>query len=125
MPYVEKADKTIQHLMYKGKEIFYTDYRGLDDDEMTSAVHEVVDYLLDLNRPTLQLTNITGVYFTPKILKLLTTLTPRVEHLIIKDAVVGVTGAKRVLFQAYNAIVNGNAKTFDDEQTAKDWLVGD
>ena len=123
MTNLENLGTRIQRLIYKGKEIIYTDYRGMDDDELIATAYKVVDYLLNLNRPTLQLTNITGIYFTPKIMELLTKLTPRVEHLIIKDAVIGITGAKRILFHTYNAIVRGNAKAFDDEQAAKEWLV--
>jgi hypothetical protein len=42
---------------------------------------------------------------------------------IRKDAVLGVKGNKRFLFQLYNFILRGNAKLFDDETVAKEWLV--
>ena len=115
--------KGLEHLYYKGKEIIYSDYRGMEDDEVVAVATDIVAYLLKLNRPTLQLTNIEGVFFTPKVLTALTTLAPKVEHLIVKDAVIGIKGAKRILFQTYNAIIQGNAKAFDDEEAAKDWLV--
>jgi hypothetical protein len=39
--------------------------------------------------------------------------------------VVGIKGVKRILFQVYNGLVRGKAKAFDDEETAKEWLVKD
>jgi hypothetical protein len=120
----ETTSRRVQRLLYKNKEIIYTDFRDLDDDEKFVAVaEEVLKFLTKLNRPTLQLTNISGFFLTPKRMHVITTYTPKVEHLILKDAVVGIKGAKRILFQIYNSIVGGKAKTFDDEESAKEWLV--
>jgi hypothetical protein len=45
------------------------------------------------------------------------------EHLVIKDAIVGVTGIKKILFQIYNAVVRVRTKAFDTEEAAREWLV--
>ena len=116
--------KRIEIVTYKEKEIVRFDYRGLTEDgEFLEALSQGAKFLLDLGRPTLQLTNIEGLFFTPPIMKKIDEAGKRIEHLVIKDAIVGVTGVKRILFQAYNAVVGGKAKAFDTEEEALEWLV--
>lgn len=116
-------EERIVPLVFQGKEIIYFNFRGLtEDQDIIQHFHNARDYMLKLNRPTLQLTNVTGVYFTPNIMKNLDVL-KAAEHLVIKDAVVGVTGVKKILFQIYNTMLQGKTKTFDDEEAAKQWLV--
>ena len=116
----------IQQKRHKGKEVICFDYRGLDEeDEFIEMAEKALEYNLKLNRPTLQLTNITGCYLTPRIMEYINTTMPKVSHLIIKDALIGITGAKRILFQVYNMMVRGNARAFKDEEEALEWLVRD
>jgi hypothetical protein len=111
---------------YKGREIVSIDYRGLDDeDELFKFNDQVFAFLHSLNRPTLQMTNIEGIHFTPKLMKAVQEQTPKVQHLIMKDAVLGITGVKRILFQVYSALLNERTRSFPDEISAKEWLVRD
>lgn len=111
-------------ITYGGKRIFYTDYRGLEtDEEIEAFIDEIVRFQLRVNRPSLQLTNIEGAYFTPQIMKRVEKAMGEVNHLIIKDAIVGVRGIKRVLFQFYNTVIGGKARAFKTEEEAKEWLV--
>jgi hypothetical protein len=111
-------------ITYKGKEIVSIDFKGLtDDDEIIAFLNELKQYLISLNRPTLQLTDLTGVDFSARVFEMVSQSTYEVAPYIRKDAVLGVKGTKRFLFQLYNFIVRGNAKLFDDETAAKEWLV--
>jgi len=49
----------------------------------------------------------------------------KTKHLTIKSGVVGITGAKKLLLTAYSAFTGINIKAFDDEESAKEWLVKD
>jgi hypothetical protein len=116
--------KRIQPVFYRGNEIIRFDLRGLEEEQdVIDFLCQGRDYLFKIDRPTLQLTNITGVYFTPLVMSQLSELAKEWEHLIIKDAIIGVTGVKKILFQIYNAVVRGKSKAFDDEETAKEWLA--
>ncbi len=98
---------------YKGQEIVSLDYRGLDDEEeFLKVAYETTDFLVSLNRPTLQMTNIEGIFFTPKLMKAVQAEAPRLKPFIIKDAILGITGVKRVLFQLYSSLVDGKTKAF-------------
>ncbi len=114
----------IHTISHKGVEIIRFDYQGLSEDEDVIAfVDEAKHFLFDLNRSTLQLTNITGVYLTPPVMKHITEASKQVEHLVMLDAVVGVIGVKKFLFQLYNTLIRGKARAFDKEDEAKEWLV--
>ncbi len=116
-------DERIKKISFQGKEIYYYDFRGLtEDSDVIGLLSKARDYSFQLGHPTLQMTNITGVYFTPNVMKNLGILDD-VKHLVIKNAIIGVTGAKRILFQIYSTMVKGRTKSFDDEESAKEWLV--
>jgi hypothetical protein len=114
----------IRIIHYKNKKIFYTDYRGLvEDEEIETFINEIIQYQLKLNLATLQLTNVEGVFFTPRIMKSIEKAAPILKDFIIKDAIVGITGIKRILFQFYNTIIGGNARAFQTEEEAMEWLI--
>ena len=114
----------IDLIYYKNKEIVRADFQGLtEDDHLIAFMHEIDAYLKKLDRPMLRLTLIHGVYFTPKVMTHLPWVTKDLQNSTIKDAVVGVTGIKRILLQSYDAIIPGRVKAFDSEEEAKEWLV--
>ena len=114
----------IEAIFRDGKEIIRIDFQGLEeDDNVIAFLTEIKNYVLNFNRPTLQLTNITGVYFTPSVMNQVSAITKETEHLVIKDAIVGVVGVKKILLQVYNTLVRGKAKAFNTEEDAIAWLV--
>ena len=114
----------IRPIEHEGKEIIFFDYRGLEgDEELIAFIEEAEQYLIHLGRPTLQLTDITGVQFSPRVLEFLNKATHRVAHLILRDDVIGLTGVSQIVFKLYNFIIHGNARAFDDDVSAKNWLV--
>jgi hypothetical protein len=114
----------IKRIFHDGKEIIRMDFQGLEDDnDVINLLTEIKNYVLNTNRPTLQLTNITGVYMTPSVMNKVSAITKETEHLVIKDAVVGVVGVKKILFQVYNTLLGGKAKAFNTEEDAMAWLV--
>jgi hypothetical protein len=112
-------------ITYKGKEISYLDYRGMKLEDILKTIEETTKISLQENKRRLQLSNLTGVYAVPEFMDKVKEAGKKTKHLTIKSAVVGVTGAKKLLLGAYNAFTGANLKTFDDEESAKEWLVKD
>ena len=108
---------------HKGKEILYVNYEGLKEEEVLRAMDEATEFALKLNRSMLRLSNITGVYGVESVVEKAKESGKRTNHLTIKRAVVGITGAKKILFNAFNRVSGNNAKIFDSVEEAKDWLV--
>jgi hypothetical protein len=121
----QKLKKMPAHsiINHKGKEILYVDYQNLKEEEIIQAMDDATEYALQLNRPMLRLSNMTGAYAVPNVFKKAKESGKRTEHLTIKRAAVGITGAKKVLINAFNAFTGNNAKAFDTVEEAKDWLV--
>ena len=112
-------------ITYKGKEISYLDYRGMKLEEILKTIDETVKKSLLENKRRLQLSNLTGVYAVPEFMEKVSEAGKKTKHLTIKSAVVGITGAKKLLLNAYNAFTGVSLKAFDDEESAKEWLVKD
>lgn len=110
-------------ITYKGKEITYLDYRGKNLEEIKAILVDAVDQALKENKRRYLLTNITGVFAVPEFMDAVNDATRKTKHLTIKSAVVGVTGAKKILFNTYNAVIGAESKAFNDEESAKEWLV--
>jgi hypothetical protein len=112
-------------ITYKGKEITYLDYRGKSIEEIKAILVDAVEQALAENKQRNLLTNITGIFAVPEFMEVVNDATRKTRHLTIKSAVVGVTGAKKLLFNIYNTVIGKEAKAFDDETSAKEWLIKD
>jgi hypothetical protein len=112
-------------LTYKGKEISYFDYRGMNMEEIIRTIEEASAKALQENKHRLQLSNLTGVFAVPEFMSSVKEAGKKTKHLTTKSAVVGITGAKKLLLNIYNAFTGVDMKAFDDEESAKEWLVKD
>ena len=108
---------------YKGNEILYLDYRGMNENQMIQTLNEATERTFQDNKPRLLLTNITGTFVLPDFLKKAKEDGKRTKHLTLKSAVVGVDGPKKVLLKFYNLFVGNEMKPFHSEEAAKEWLV--
>lgn len=116
-------------LEYNGKEIAYLNYQGLGLEQMLQALEDAVKVAEKRSaageKPRPVLINITGAYAVPEFMEKSKEVGKRTRHITSKSAIVGITGAKKILLQAYNLFTNVNMKVFDDEQSAKEWLIKD
>jgi hypothetical protein len=109
----ERTMGTVKKITYKDKEIIYCDYRNCSEEEMIQLLDQGQAMILHDNHKTLQLGNITHVYATPKFMAHAKEIGKAIKHLTQKEAIVGITGAKKVLFTAYNLLMGGVARAFD------------
>jgi len=112
-------------ITFKGKEISYHDYRGIKLEEILKTIDEASAKALQENKVRLQLSNLTGVFAVPEFMDKVKEAGKKTKHLTSKSAVVGITGAKKLLLNTYNVFTGANMKAFDDEESAKEWLVKD
>ena len=87
-------------------------------------VHKAAQMIVDSGKnDVLSLSDVTGCFFNNEIMEVLKEQSKISMPLTKKAAVVGITGIKKILLNAVNA-VNANArKPFDTIEEAKDWLV--
>ncbi|NQZ77041.1 MAG: hypothetical protein HRT61_13200 [Ekhidna sp.] len=112
-----------QLITYKGKEILHVDYRGMSKSEVLKTMDEATEFALRENRPLLRLSDMTGVFAVGEVVQKAKESGKVTNHLTIKRAAVGITGAKKVLFNAYNRFSGNSSRAFETVEDAKEWLV--
>ncbi len=113
----------MEHITYNGKKIVYIDYRGLSEDKMIEKAEALKTWLLENKAYHLRLVNISDTYAKPKFTSYIRQLGKETKDIPFKGAIVGITGAKRVLLTGYNRLLGGKMKPFDTEEEAKNYLV--
>lgn len=101
----------------------YVDYRGLDEHGMLEMATSLRDHLLQNDQYHLRLVNISDTPATRKFTAYIRQLGKDTKHIPIKAAIVGISGAKKVLLAGYNRLLGGAMRPFDSEDMAKDYLV--
>ena len=110
-------------ITYKGKEILHVDYRGMSKNDVLKTMDEATAFANKENRPLLRLSDMTGIVAVKAIVEKAKESGKVTNHLTIKRAAVGITGAKKVLFNAFNRFSGNNSRAFDSVEDAKEWLV--
>jgi hypothetical protein len=110
-----------------GKKYLYVDYRGAKkDEELLTVLQKQVEILLASSDKVLLLSNFDGVSIGAPYMEKVKEAGKAVGNVkIARSAVVGVDGIKKILLNAY-VRVTGNefTKSFSDEASALDWLLG-
>jgi hypothetical protein len=116
--------KWITHM---GKQILYADYTNFKEADFDSLRGELLAVEAEICRKpensVLSLTDVSGSVGTRQALDLFKKSAQIAKKHIRRQAVVGVTGVKKILFDAVVRVSGQNAKTFSDLEKAKDWLV--
>jgi len=113
----------IQKIKFEGEEIIYVDYRGLSEDEMLQMAASLRQYLESSPDFHLRLVNISDTPATRRFTSYIRQLGKDFKDVPVKAAIVGITGAKKVLLSGYNRLLGGSMRPFDDEETAKKYLI--
>ena len=110
----------------KGKKILYTDFRGLKTiEEQTEVLNEQKRIVNMLPGKFLGISNFADSPGSPEFLEKLNKFGREVfEPKAEKQAILGITGLKGVLFQAYLRFTGTkNTKPFNSEEDAINYLV--
>ena len=115
-------------IQYKEKEIYFIDYSNIKTSEEflktikeTGAFREKVKALG--KKDFLILVDITDSCLNIEILDELKKAGRIIKEITMKEAIVGITGYKRILLQIVQTFTNLHFKVFNTIQEAKDWLI--
>lgn len=117
--------KWIEH---RGVKIFFQDFSGLMYDakalqkELTEVQAEVIK---QPKNSMLVLADFQDTNITSEMMPILNASSAQTKDYVRKTAVLGVTGIKRTLADLLTRLTGQQLKYFDNEATAKDWLVLD
>ena len=110
---------------YKGKRVLYVDYHGCQSEQ--DLINLLEDQIRALNAATtkvLVLNNYEGVSLSTAYMDRAKQAGKALGLKIQKNAAVGITGLKTILFQGYLAFTGDkNTKAFANDAQALEWLV--
>lgn len=115
---------------YKGKIIYYNDWRNLKNDEQFRPKIEEGDentrqLISDGEKNILTLTDITGSFAYDDTIILLKEAAKLARPITKQSATVGLSIAKKILLNGLNMVARTDLKAFDTIDEAKEWLVKD
>jgi hypothetical protein len=113
---------------YKGKVIYYVDYSNIKSNpeflaviKQTNAFREKVK--AEGKKNQLMLVDITGSFVYGEVLDEIKKAGKITKEITAKEAVIGITGGKKILLKIVQTFSNMNLKVFDTVEEAMDWLV--
>jgi hypothetical protein len=115
---------TVGWIEHKGKKILFIDYRGLDEEGMLEALESATEIILGSTAKKLILVDVTGTTTTREFMTRLREGGTEIKPVTEKQAVVGITGLKGFLLDAYNWATGATLRSFPTQDEAKEWLVG-
>jgi len=117
----------VKWVEHKGKEILFTDWANLrDDDKFVAAVKETSEYVISLQRyDLLELIDVTNSHKTPNVLKVMKQMSLSTKPFNKKKAVVGIAAFQRILLDAINLFAGEKIRPFEHKEEAMEWLVSD
>lgn len=120
-----KSTVIIEH---KGIEIIYIDYQNLKKAEefekkVKATVERAKFYRENDIKDLLVLTDLRGAFIVGEASKYLKESTKLGKPFVKKSAVIGITGAKKVILNIINRFSGYQTKAFDTAEEAKDWLI--
>lgn len=116
----------VKWIEHDGRKIVSVNFRGAKDgSEMINLLHQFAEILQRSPGRILSLLNFENAYVSPAFMNEAKKLGKEIGlEKMGKSAFVGVTGLKKILFQAYVSFTGqADVRTFDTDQEAKDWLM--
>ena len=112
---------------FKGKKILYINYRGVKDKDVSlSILRKAVEIERKSPGNLLILQNYEGTFANNEFMFEVKKLGKEVKNKVKKNALVGISGIKKILLRAYIAFSGEKSiKTFNTEEEGKEWLISE
>ncbi|MCF6241473.1 MAG: hypothetical protein L3J74_09035 [Bacteroidales bacterium] len=116
----------VKFIEHKGRKIIYLDFSNMHGEDLIKVVHEFEQIVINSrdNKYLCSLTNFTNSHIYGDGLREIKRVAKRVRPFLYKRAVIGITGAKMVLYKMVNFFAGGTpTKLFASIEEAKDYLA--
>jgi hypothetical protein len=120
--------KGAQFIDYKDKQIYFVDYSDIKTNEEFLSVIKKSNAFREKaraegKRNLLMLVDITGSFVYGDILTEIKKAGKYTKKITSREAVVGISGGKKILLNIFRSFTSMNIKVFDTVEEAKEWLV--
>jgi hypothetical protein len=116
-------DDKITFIQHEGKKILYLDFSHAKVGDVLATISEAKKVIaVHPERSLLTLTNVTDARFDETVSQEMKQFTAHNKPYVRAGAVIGVTGFKKILFDAVVLFSKRKLAAFDDIEQAKQWL---
>jgi hypothetical protein len=120
--------KGAQFIEYKGQSIYYVDYSNIKtNDEFRAVIRQSNSFREKVKsegkKDLLMLVDVTGSFVYGDVLTEIKKAGKITKEMTLKEAVVGISGGKKILLKIVQSFTSMNLKVCDTIDEAKDWLV--
>jgi hypothetical protein len=120
--------KGAQFIEYKGQSIYYVDYSNIKTNEEFMAVIKQSNSFREKvktqgRKNLLMLVDVSGSFVYGDVLTEIKKAGKITKEMTLKEAVVGISGGKKILLKIVQSFTNMNLKVFDTLDEAKEWLI--
>lgn len=120
--------KGAQFIEYKGLSIYYVDYSNIKtNDEFMSVIKQSNSFRekakSEGKKDLLMLVDVSGSFVYGDVLTEIKKAGKITKEMTLKEAVVGISGGKKILLKIVQSFTSMNLKVCDSIEEAKDWLV--
>jgi hypothetical protein len=120
--------KGAQFIEYKGQSIYYVDYSNIKtNDEFMAVIRQSNSFREKVKsegkKDLLMLVDVTGSFVYGDVLTEIKKAGKITKEMTLKEAVVGISGGKKILLKIVQSFTSMNLKVCDTIDEAKDWLV--
>ncbi len=116
----------VREINVYGQDILWVDYEGCKTPEqMIQIFDKTLDFLIKKNEESLMLTSFKNTSIPPIFLNYIQEQTPRVAHLIKRNAFIGMNKSKNILLKGINESFGLAQLAFDSEHEAIKFLLRD
>jgi len=120
----DTMEEKIRFIQYEGKKILHLDFSRCKADEILNTITKAKKVIATHpERSLLTLTDVTDARFSDAVAQEMKAFTAHNRPYVRAAAVVGVTGLKRIIFEAVIAFSGRKISTFDSIEKAKQWLI--
>ena len=113
----------IEWINYKGKRILKVDYKGLNEQEMIKQLEYGTSLILKEPDKILYLGDFSNTVVSPAFMEKANAFGKETDKKLLKGAIIGVSGMKSVLLNAYNMLTGSKMKALSGETEALEYLV--
>jgi hypothetical protein len=114
----------VEWINYKGCQILYCDYRNMkNDDELLENLKKEAEIYEKTQSKILCLNDYRDAVLSKVFMDKITEVGKLNKGKTLKAAILGITGLKKILLIGYSKITGEAIKPFDDEISAKEYLI--
>jgi hypothetical protein len=114
----------VNWIEYKGKRIIFSDYRGLNNEEMIDQFNYETNIILG-EKDVLYLGDFSNSNIGPDFVKLVNETGKKTKNMVKKSAIIGITGLQPILMNLFKEITGFKIKSFNEITKAKEYLIKD